>query len=100
MQDLQTLVTKQFLLGIHYENEAEIQTIIDSLRINALEYALGETMKIVLKEMKKNKTISKESVDKLNELDDKMKNIKNSRSIFGNLSLSLFKNDMTGIGLD
>ena len=100
IEDLHKLFTKQFHLGIRYNTEAEIQSIIDSQRIGELESVLGETMKIVLKEMKKNKTISKESGNKLNELDDKIKNIQKSRSIFGNLSLSLFKNDMTGIGLD
>ena len=82
------------------ENSRHGVTDIMNSLINArLDEALGMIAKILKNIMGKNEKISEESKTKLKELEAEIAKVSKSRSLFGNVSLSLFKSELTGMDI-
>ena len=80
--------------------EITAQDMINFLEITNLNHRFQKLIEVLILNAKDNKKEDAETVAKLKELEEEVKKVSKSRSIFGDISLSLFKSDMTGIGMD
>ena len=88
-------------LEIHFQQNvvAGFRGWNNLLRMENLEQHYNKLVKIIIEESKKNDSISEDTKKKLNELEEEIKKNKKSRSLFGDVSLLLFKSSITGMDL-
>ncbi|MGY5147604.1 MAG: hypothetical protein ACW9W4_06370 [Candidatus Nitrosopumilus sp. bin_7KS] len=76
------------------------QDMINFLTFREIEHRDKKLLEVLIKNAREGEKDDKENLAKLKELEEELNKVSKSRSLFGNISLSLFKNDMTGVGLD
>ena len=89
------------IFAIHFqENMVDgFQKMYYLKRLENLEQSHNKLITIIIDESKKNNSISENTKRKLNDLEEEIKKNKKSHSLFGDVSLSLFKSSFTGMDL-
>jgi len=87
---------------IHFYEKMEdgFGKLIEQSRLENIEKQHNKLVAVIRNEFEKNKEFSDESRKKLKELEEEIKKNSKSRSIIGDVSLSLFKSDITGFGME
>jgi len=98
-RDVNELFALSQAIRLYDETLHGVQDIVN-FKINArVDEALRMIATILKNIMGKNEKISEESKTKLKELEEEIAKVSKSRSLFGNVSLSLFKSELTGMDI-
>jgi len=89
--------TKTFALYFRKNMEIGLRNLYFNKRLDIIEEYHNNLVTIILDESKKNNNISEDTKKKLNKLEEEIKKNKKLRSLFGDVSISLFKSSITGV---
>lgn len=100
IDDLKVLIILSMRLNNLQSTYSKNQDMINYLEITDLNHKFKKLVGVLIANTKDDEVEDKEMIEKLNKLECEIKEATKSRSLFGNLSFSLFKNDVTGLGID